>query len=329
MKVTLSQLFEHKPLSREQAYEVLLKMGKGDFNNSQIAAFLVVYLMRPISIHELSGFREALLNLCHRIDLSEFDTIDVCGTGGDNKDTFNISTLSAFIVAGAGYKVAKHGNYSVSSSCGSSNVLEFLGYEFSNKQGVLKSQIERAGICVMHAPLFHPAMKNVVPVRKELGIKTFFNMLGPLVNPAFPKHQFAGVFNLELARIYNYLLQDSGIKYNIVHSLDGYDEVSLTGAFKIYSNASENVTYPEDIGMKRIRQSDIYGGQTIKQSADIFIKILENEGNDEQNSVVLANAAYAIKVFEDDLSIEDCIEKAKTSLESGMALKSLKTLLNK
>lgn len=327
MQKTLSQLFEHKPLNKDHAYEVLLKMGKGDFNNSQIAAFLTVYLMRPISTEELSGFRDALLDLCVTVDLSDFNTIDVCGTGGDGKNTFNISTLSAFVVAGAGYKVAKHGNYSVSSSCGSSNVLEQLGYKFSKDEEVLKRQLDKSGICIMHAPLFHPAMKNVVPVRRELGIKTFFNMLGPLVNPSFPKHQFTGVFNLELARIYNYLLQDSDIKYNIVHSLDAYDEISLTGPFKVLSNQSENEFYPELLGMKKINPAEIYGGNSIPESAEIFTKILKGVGTEAQNNVVIANAAFAIKVFEDNLSLNDCIEKASVSLKSGSAYKSLQILL--
>ena len=328
MKAILSQLFEYKPLSKEQAYEVLLRMGKGDFNNSQIAAFLVVYLMRPISIQELGGFRDALLDLCNRVDLSDFDTIDVCGTGGDNKDTFNISTLSAFVVAGAGYKVAKHGNYSVSSSCGSSNVLEYLGYKFSADESVLKRQLDKAGICVMHAPLFHPAMKNVVPVRRDLGMKTFFNMLGPLVNPSFPKYQFTGVFSLELARIYNYLLQNSNIKYNVVHSLDGYDEISLTGPFKVYSNHNESIVSPEHLGFENIKASEIYGGDSVEQAAKIFTKILECKGSIVQNQVLITNAAYAIKVFEPNLTIEECISKARVSLESASAKKALTLLLD-
>jgi anthranilate phosphoribosyltransferase len=328
MKSTLDKLFQHQELSQQDAYNILTRIGKGDFNSSQIAAFLTVYLMRNITVNELSGFRNALLDLCLKVDLSDFNTIDVCGTGGDNKDTFNISTLSAFVVAGAGYKVAKHGNYSVSSACGSSNVLEYLGYKFSSDESVLNRQLEKAGICVMHAPLFHPAMKNVVPVRRDLGIKTFFNMLGPLVNPSFPKHQFTGVFNLELARIYNYLLQDTEVKFNIVHSLDGYDEISLTGPFKVYSNRNESIVSPEHMGFDKIKASEIYGGDSVEQAGKIFTKILDRKGSKVQDNVVIANAAYAIKVFENDLSIDECIDKARESLESGKAKKALTLLLD-
>ena len=248
MKNTLQKLFEQQTLSESDAKNVLTRIGTGEFNSAQIATFLTVYLMRNISVEELKGFRNALLDLCLKVDLSDFNTIDVCGTGGDGKNTFNISTVSAFVIAGAGYQVAKHGNYGVSSSCGSSNVLEYLGYQFTNDESLLKKQLEEANFCMMHAPLFHPAMKNVAPIRAQLGIKTFFNMLGPLVNPSLPKNQMVGVFNLETARIYDYLLQDSTTNYTILHSLDGYDEISLTGKFKVITNTAEQLIIPEDIG---------------------------------------------------------------------------------
>lgn len=327
MKNTLNKLFQHQQLSQQNAYDILTRIGKGDFNHSQIAAFLTVYLMRNISVEELTGFRNALLDLCLKIDLSDFNTIDVCGTGGDGKDTFNISTLSAFVIAGAGYKVAKHGNYGVSSSCGSSNVLEHLGYKFTNDETILKQQLEKANFCMMHAPLFHPAMKNVAPIRKDLGIKTFFNMLGPLVNPGFPKNQLVGVFNLEIARIYNYLLQETEKNYTILHSLDGYDEISLTGKFKAISNFGEILFSPEEIGFNTQKQSDIFGGETIQDAAKIFVNVLNNKSTDKQKNVVLANSSFAIKCLEPNKSLEDCIAIANESIGSGNAYQSLKKLI--
>ncbi len=327
MKNTLNKLFEHQTLSEKDAYTILTRIGKGDFNQAQIAAFLTVYLMRNISVDELKGFRNALLDLCLKIDLSDFNTIDVCGTGGDGKDTFNISTLSAFVIAGAGYKVAKHGNYGVSSSCGSSNVLEYLGYKFTNDEAVLQKQVDEANFCMMHAPLFHPAMKNVGPIRRELGIKTFFNMLGPLVNPSFPQNQLVGVFNLEVARIYNYLIQNSGKEYTILHSLDGYDEISLTGKFKAFSNNGEALLLPEDIGFKTHQQSDIYGGSSVKDSAKIFVNILKNDCTTPQKNVVLANASFAIKCFEPEKTLAECTAIARKSIDSGNAYQVLQKIV--
>ena len=259
MKQTLNKLINHDILAKEDAKKILVNIAKGDYNTSQIAAFLTVYMMRSITIEELEGFRDALLELCLEIDLSEYNPIDLCGTGGDGKDTFNISTLASFVAAGAGVKVTKHGNYGVSSKCGSSNVMEFLGIKFSNESDFLKKSIDEAGICVLHAPLFHPAMKNVAPIRRELGVKTFFNMLGPMVNPAFPKNQMVGVFNLELARMYGYLYQNTNKNFTVLHALDGYDEISLTGSTKTISNDSEGMLKPEDFGVKAIKQSEILG----------------------------------------------------------------------
>jgi anthranilate phosphoribosyltransferase len=325
MKKILNQLFDHRQLTQEDAYDVLTGIGKGQYNPSQIAAFLSVYLMRQISVGELTGFRNALLDLCLKVDLSEFETIDVCGTGGDGKDTFNISTLSAFVVAGAGYKVAKHGNYGVSSSCGSSNVMEYLGYEFTRDESVLKHQLNTAGFCMMHAPLFHPAMKNVAPIRRELGVKTFFNMLGPLVNPSFPKHQMVGVFNLEVARLYNYLFQElPGFQFNIVHSLDAYDEISLTGKVVSYSRQGEFLLDASDWGLKTVKPDEIAGGKTVHEAARIFVAVLKNEGTKSQTNVVLANAAAAIQVFEPGKNLEECVSIARESILSGKAFEALK-----
>jgi len=328
MKAILNQLFEHQHLSKSQAYDVLTKIGNGEYNQSQIASFLTVFLMRPIAVDELKGFQQALLDLCLKMDFSEFNAIDVCGTGGDGKNTFNISTITAFIIAGAGYSVTKHGNYGVSSVCGSSNVLEYLGYKFTNNESELKTQLKKSNFCMMHAPLFHPAMKNVGPIRRALGVKTFFNMLGPIVNPSFPKNQMVGVFNLELARIYNYLLQDSGKNYTILHSLDGYDEISLTSPIKIISNSGESLIEPNGIGFNQLNQQDIFGGDTIKEAATIFTNVLGNKGSEAQNNVVIANATYAIKCFEPLKTIEECKVIATDSLISGKAYQSLKNIIN-
>ena len=326
MKNILTLLFEYGKLSQEEARTTLLRLAAGEFNEAQIAAFLSVYQMRSISVEELTGFRDALLELCLPVDFSDFDTIDLCGTGGDGKNTFNISTLSSFLVAGTGTKVTKHGNYGVSSSCGSSNVMEYLGYQFTNDTDVLRTQLEKANICVLHAPLFHPAMKAVAPVRKQLGVKTFFNMLGPMVNPSQPQHQLVGVFNLELARLYHYLFQRSDKKFVILHSLDGYDEISLTGPFKMISVAGERVVEPREIGFEPLQAQEIYGGGSVKEAAAIFTAILEGRGTAAQNSAVIVNSAFALHAISGD-PIEVCLDRTRVSLDSGRALKSFKTLI--
>jgi anthranilate phosphoribosyltransferase len=327
MKNILNYLLEHKTLTKAAAKEVLTDITQGKVNNSQIAAFLTVFMMRSITVEELEGFRDAMLDLCKAVNLSEFDPIDLCGTGGDGKDTFNISTLASFVVAGAGVKVAKHGNYGVSSACGSSNIMEHFGYKFTNDESILKKQMEVAGICVMHAPLFHPAMKNVGPVRKELGVKTFFNMLGPMVNPAFPKKQLVGVFSLELARLYGYLYQQSGKQFVILHSLDGYDEISLTGAFKMISNRLDEIIEPSDIGFQYLKQEQLSGGSTIEDSAKIFSDVLNDAATAAQKQAVLANAGMGIYCARPELSIADAMAQAKESLESKKALMSFKKLI--
>ena len=293
MKILLNRLFEQQCLTKEEAKEILIKIAGENYNNSQIASFLTVFMIRPISVEELAGFREALLELSVKVDLSDFNTIDLCGTGGDGKDTFNISTLTSFVVAGTGNKVAKHGNYSASSVSGSSNLLEYLGYNFTTNQDDLRRQMERSNICFLHAPLFHPAMKAVGPVRREIQMRTFFNVFGPLVNPSNPQNQMVGVFNLEVARIYNYLLQETTQNYAIVHSLDGYDEISLTGGFKLFTKNSEQQINPEDLGLKRLKQSDIFGGDSVKKAAEIFMSVIKGKGTEAQNNVVLTNTAFA------------------------------------
>src|SRR5690606_2549141 len=327
MKNILTHLFEYKHLSRDQAKQVLTGMAQGAYNPTQMAAFMTAFVMRNITVSELEGFRDALLELRIPIDLSDFDPIDVCGTGGDGKDTFNISTLSCFVLAAMGENVAKHGNHGVSSHCGSSTVLEYLGAPFVNDQDVLKRKMEKSGVCFLHAPLFHPAMKNVGPLRKELGIKTFFNILGPMVNPANPNKQLVGVFNLEIMRLYSYLYQQTDKKYLIVHGLDGYDEVSLTGPFRISTAKKDEVIDPRDLGFPLLKPEQLSGGTTVKESADIFLAVLKNEATEAQKQVVVANAALAMLAARPEMAIEDAIASAREAIESGKAYRHFKTFL--
>jgi len=328
MKETLNYLFNHNILSREEAKEILVGIGKGQYSDSEIASFLTVYLMRKITPQELAGFRDALLELCIPVNMSDYNTIDVCGTGGDEKNTFNISTLTAFILAGADVKVAKHGNYGVSSACGSSHILEYYGYKFSNNVDKLRNEINKANICYLHAPLFHPAMKSVAPVRKSLKVKTFFNILGPMVNPSRPKNQLIGVYNEEVMNLYNDVYKESDIKYCIVHCLNGYDEISLTGDFRYISNDSDEILSPGDLNLKSAAHDDLFGGNTVEEAADIFDNILNGNGSESQNSVVISNAAMGLKCFHEDKSFEDCLDIAKESLFSKKALGALKKLID-
>lgn len=328
MKKILQNLFEHKTLSREQAKEVLLNISKGIYSDTEIASFTTVFLMRSITIPELMGFRDALIELCIPVKLNGYKVIDIVGTGGDGKNTFNISTLSCFIVAGAGQKVAKHGNYGATSISGASNVMETLGYHFSNDNNKLLREIEEVNICFMHAPLFHPALKVVGPVRKNLGVRTFFNMLGPMVNPAQPGVQMIGVYNLEMARIYSYLLQQSDAKFMIIHSLEGYDEISLTGDTKVITNEGEQILTAQYLGKRTVSPTDIYGGNTTEEAAKIFLKILKGEGSWAQNAVVMANAAMAIFASGDFKDYEECYAMAVESLESREAYQNFQKLMS-
>ena len=327
MKQILNELIDHRSLSKETAHQVLVELATGKFNMSQTAAFMTVYMMRSITVDELQGFRDAMLELCVP---ARFDqpVMDVCGTGGDGKNTMNLSTLSSFVVAAAGQPVAKHGNYGVSSACGSSNLLEHFGYKFTNNIDELKRSLDKANICFMHAPLFHPAMKNVAPIRKDLGVKTFFNMLGPMVNPAFPTRQLVGVFSLELARQYGYLYQNTDKDFLILHSLDGYDEVSLTGSFKYFSNEGERIASPEDLGLPTIQYEDIKGGSTVEESAMLFMNVLEGKGTVQQNSAVIANAAMALYCVDRNAGMIAAVGKAEDALKSGKALESFRKLMN-
>src|SRR5664279_3115114 len=328
MKKILQILFEHKTLNRDMAKEVLVNIGKGIYNEHEVTAFMTVYLMRSITIEELQGFRDALLELCVRVDMDEYKTLDIVGTGGDGKNTFNISTLSCFIVAGTGQKIAKHGNYGASSISGASNVMKAHGYKFSSDNKKLLGEVDKANICFMHAPLFHPALKVVGPIRKNLGVRTFFNMLGPMVNPALPDVQVVGVYNLEMARIYSYLLQQSNAKFTIVHSLDGYDEISLTGETKIITNDGEKICTAESLGKRMVSPQDIYVGNSTDEAAKIFLKILKGEGSWAQNAVVIANAAVALSSTGNFPDYENCYELAVESLESGKGYQYFEKLIS-
>lgn len=328
MKKILQYLFEHKTLSREKAKEALINISKGIYSDAEIASFTTVFLMRSITIAELLGFRDALMELCVSVNLNDHNVIDIVGTGGDGKNTFNISTLSCFIVAGAGQKVAKHGNYGATSISGSSNVMETLGYRFSNDNKKLLNEIEEVNICFMHAPLFHPALKVVAPIRKNLGVRTFFNMLGPMVNPAAPGVQMIGVYSLEMARIYSYLLQQSDARFMIIHSLEGYDEISLTGDTKVITNEGEQILTPEYLGKRVVSAADIYGGNSTEEAAKIFLKIVKGEGTWAQNAVVIANAAMALYATGKFNDYDECYALSVDSLESGKAYRIFQQLIS-
>jgi anthranilate phosphoribosyltransferase len=310
-----------------EAHQMLVRISEGQFSDSEIASFLTVFRMRRITAMELAGFRQALLELCVAIDLSEYNTIDVVGTGGDGKNTFNISTLSCFVLAGAGIKVAKHGNYGLSSVSGSSNMFEYFGYQFSNDQDKLRREVEVAGICFLHAPLFHPAMKSVGSVRKALKVKTLFNMMGPIINPSFPKNQLIGVYDLDVMDLYHQVFSESGQNYIIVNSLDGYDEISLTGDARFVSNLTEDNLSPADFGFAPVFPEALYGGETVEAAAKIFKSVLEGAGTEAQQNVVIANAALGIQCIYPEKSLTDCVAEASESLKSKKALAALKKLI--
>lgn len=307
---------------------MLTRIGEGEFSEAEIASFLTVFRMRPVKAEELAGFREALLSLCVAIDLSDFNTIDVVGTGGDGKNTFNISTLSCFAIAGAGYKVTKHGNYGLSSVSGASNMFEYFGYKFSNNPDKLRQEVDKAGICFLHAPLFHPAMKNVGPVRKALKVRTLFNMMGPIINPSFPKNQLVGVSDLETMDLYHQVFAESGQNFMIVHSLDGYDEISLTGDARFISNKTEDNISAADFGLSTVKPEELSGGNSVEDAAKVFKSVLEGKGTNAQTNVVVANAALGIQCISPDKSLADCVAEAGESLASGKALYVLTKLLD-
>ncbi len=328
MKQTLYNLFEHRYLGREEARTILQDIARGCYNDAQIASLITVFLMRSISVEELCGFRDALLEMCIEVDMAEFSPIDIVGTGGDGKNTFNISTAACFVVAGAGYRVVKHGNYGATSISGASNVIEQQGVKFTTDKDTLRRSIELSNIAYLHAPLFNPALKAVAPVRKALGVRTFFNMLGPLVNPAKPQYQLLGVYNLPLLRLYSYVYQASGINYSVVHSLDGYDEISLTSDFKIANTQSEKIYSPDELGFQKYSQEQLSGGESAEDASKIFRSVLSNCAEPAQRDVVMLNAAFAISTRCPEKSIEECIALSRESLESGKAYRALEKFIS-
>lgn len=327
MKDILYKLFDHRYLEREEANTILRNIAGNKYNDAQVASLITVYLMRNISVEELCGFRDALLEMCIPVDLSGYAPIDIVGTGGDGKNTFNISTCACFVLAGAGYPVVKHGNYGATSVSGASNVMEQHGVKFTTDADRLRRSMEKCNIAYLHAPLFNPALKAVAPVRKALAVRTFFNMLGPLVNPAKPGYQMLGVYNLPLLRLYCYTYQESGTRFAVVHSLDGYDEISLTGEFKVASDGHEKIYTPESIGFRQYNESDLDGGETPEAAARIFDNVLNNRATPAQKDVVTVNAAFAIRTMSPERSIEECVNIARESIESGRALNVFRKFL--
>lgn len=327
MKEILNRLFEHQYLSSEEAAQIMENIGSGKYNENQIAAFMSVFIMRSITVDELTGFQNALLNMSNRMDLSEYNPIDIVGTGGDGKNTFNISTLSCIVLAACGYKVAKHGNYGATSVSGSSNAMEQHGVKFTTDIDKMRRSIEESNLAYLHAPLFNAALKTVAPIRKALGVRTFFNLMGPLVSPVAPHRQCLGVYNLKMARLYNYTYQKTGIDYSIIHSLDGYDELSLTGDMKIIRNSGEKVVRPADLGFAPANAEELFGGDTVQKASEIFDSVLENRCTESQKNVVLANSAVAIQIIKPEISFQDAVSEAREAIESGKALKNFKKFI--
>ncbi len=317
-------MFEHKNLSHEEAREVLLNIADGRYNDAQLAAFMTVFLMRSITLDELTGFRDALLERRRPVDLGGVKAIDIVGTGGDGKNTFNISTATCFVVAGTGRKVVKHGNYGASSVSGASNVLERHGVRFTDDQDRLRRSLDECGVSYLHAPFFSPALKSVAPVRKALAVRNFFNMLGPLVNPTLPEYQLLGVYNLKLMRLYNYIAQNAGVNCTIVHSLDGYDEISLTSPFKVVSAEGEKVITPESLGFRRAAEKDLWGGETVDDAAKIFDAVLAGTATEAQENCVVANAAFAIRTLEPATDLPTAMAEACESIRSGKAARTFR-----
>lgn len=324
MKNLLYKMFEHKSLTREESRQVLLNIADGIYNDAQLSAFMTVFLMRSITLDELTGFRDALLERRHPVDLGDVKAIDIVGTGGDGKNTFNISTATCFVIAGAGRKVVKHGNFGSSSVSGASNVLLQHGVKFTDDNDCLRRSLDESGVAYLHAPLFSPALKSVGPVRKALAVRTFFNMLGPLVNPMMPRYQLLGVYNLKLLRLYDYIARNEGTNCTVVHSLDGYDEISLTSPFKIAAAGGERLMSASDLGMPGCDQADLYGGDTVEEASAIFDEVLSGKASEARSNCVIANAAFALVTLEPRLPLDEAVGIARESLCSGRALEAFR-----
>ncbi|MCQ2266888.1 MAG: anthranilate phosphoribosyltransferase [Bacteroidaceae bacterium] len=324
MKQYLLRLIEGETLQREDTHHIMLNVTKEQYSEHQIAALLMALQTRGVTVDELLGFRDGLLETGKYVNFEDQNTLDIVGTGGDGKNTFNISTCSAFVIAGAGYKVTKHGNGGSTSVSGASNVLQGHGVKFTDNEDTLRRSLDEAGICYFHAPLFAYGMKFVGSTRRALQVPTCFNLLGPLVNPCHPKNSLHGTANQSQLRLYTAVHQKIGDKYGVVTSYDGYDEISLTSGFKMTTNHFEKVFTPKDLGFNYVEPMDIYGGQTAEEAMKIFDSVLEGTCTEAQKNVILANAACGISVMERNLSIEESVAIARESLESGKALRAFK-----
>lgn len=328
MKTYLNKLLGGETLTRRETCEIMLGITQEKYNDCQISALLMALQMRGVTVDELLGFRDGLLETGKKVDLVTGNVLDIVGTGGDGKNTFNISTCSAFVIAGAGYQVAKHGNKGSTSVSGASDVLEAHGVKFTADRDVLQRSLDEAGICYLHAPLFAYGMKFVGPTRKQLAIPTCFNLLGPLVNPCRPKSSLHGTANSEQQRLYVLAHQKIGDSFGVITSYDGYDEISLTSGFKLVTNSFEKVFTPKDLGLNYVEASEIYGGSTAAESHRIFDSVLEGTCTEAQKSVVIANAACGISVVNRNLSVEESVAIARESLDSGKALAAFKKFLS-
>ena len=324
MKHLLNKIIEGEAFSYDEAYDFIMAIEQESIGQEVIAGILVGIQLRGINLEELKGFRSALLELCNPLKLDSSNAIDLCGTGGDGKDTFNISTTTSLVLAGMGYKVIKHGNYGVSSICGSSNVLEALGFNFTADNKFLEQSLEKNNICFLHAPLFHPTMKKAAPVRKNLGIRTIFNCLGPLVNPAQPNFQLTGTYSLEMSKFYQHILKENRNDYRVVYGMDGYDEITLTNATRVLGKHVDFTIDNVDFNTSRIKPEDLFAGKSIKDAANIIIQILNGKGTTSQNDVIAANAAVALQMFEPKHTIQESFNETVNFLKSGSAAQILK-----
>ena len=327
MKEILHRMLNHESLTREETHDILIGITKSEFPMEQITALLTGLQMRGVTVDELLGLRDGILETGVPVKLDCDRYIDIVGTGGDQKNTFNISTCSCFVVAGAGYKVAKHGNYAATSVSGASNIIEQHGSHFTNDIDRLNRSINESGVVYLHAQLFAKAMKFVGPIRRALAFPTCFNLLGPIVNPSQPPCQLLGVANLDQMRLYSHVYQKIGIDYGIVNSIDGYDEISLTGDFKVTTNHYERIFKPSDLGLHLADPQMLYGGNTPADARKIFDSILLDQAEQAQKEVVIANAAFAIQVLDSSKEIDECVALARESIESGKALQSLRKFM--
>lgn len=324
MKHLLSKMLNHEELTRHEMLDILIGITKEQYPAEQVAALLTGLQMRGITVDELLGFRDGILATGVPAILDAPRYIDIVGTGGDQKNTFNISTCACFVLAGAGYKVAKHGNYAATSVSGASNVIELHGVKFTNDISQLNRSINETNFVYLHAPLFACAMKFVAPIRRNISFPTIFNLLGPIVNPAQPKCQLLGVATLDQMRLYNSVYQKLGVDYSIENSIDGYDEISLTGNFKVTTNNYERIFSPSDIGLPVAKPEELKGGKTKEEAVRIFDSVLQNTSTEAQKNVVIANAAFAIQCYDNGRDINECVAIARESIESGKAFEALK-----